>query len=291
MNVHQCKSVVVDAWLGIWRNKLATIGAILLMVICLVSLTVFLMTRVLFQDVRAYVDSQVSLKVYVSTSVDTEDVAAVLEKQPYVESLSIEKGDDTLKKLAFFFEEKKTLLEAFERGKVNDAIQIELKDGQQMAAVAQKLETIDAIEKVVYPQSLATYMQQASQKMTLYSTITLLILFVCAFTMLFVTSHSTVTLRQKELKVKLLVGMNPAVLRVQFYIESILLTLMSSLLSFAICIGLYNVMQGFVDTFIPFLTGWSWSDIWMAFSISVLSIMVVALVAYEVTTRKWLRHG
>ncbi len=291
MNVHQYKSILTDAWLGIWRNKLATIGSILLMMICLVSLTLFLLTRVLFQDVSAYIDSQVSLKVYVSTSVPTEDVAAVLEKQPYVKSLSIEKGDDTLKKLSFFFEDKQELLEAFEKGKVNDAIQIELKDGQQMEVVAQKLQQLDAIEKVIYPQSLATYIQQASQKLTLYSIGILVLLFACTFTMLFVTSHSTIALRQKELKVKLLVGMNPAVLRAQFYVESILLTLMSSFFALFVCFGLYEAMQRFIHTFVPFLTGWTWQDVLVAFSVSGLSVLVIALIAYEVTTRKWLRHG
>lgn len=291
MSNNMMRYVFSDAWNGLLRNKGGSIASVLFIALSMSFIGVFFLVRVLVSDVTDYLNTQLSMKVYVEQSVSTEEVAQVLQSKDFVKSVEIEEGDELLDRLSFFFTERDYLLEAFTDGKVNDAIRLTLTDTTNIVEVATVLEQVNGIEKVVYPQELAVTLQSSLDKMTLYGSIITLILIIVTFLMIYTTFHLALYRREKELKVKLLVGMNPQILRLQFLLEGLLLALVGALLTAGIIYLVYSIVFSSLDTFLPFLTATTTADYWLSYSIAVGAGVLMCLAASYFATRKWIRHA
>lgn len=291
MNNNMIRYVVSDAYTGLMRNKGGSIASVLFVALSISFIGIFLLIRVLVSDVTDYLDTQLSMKVYVEQSVATEDVANILQEKSFVEDVTIEKGADLLERLSFFFEKRAYLLDAFSKGEVNDAIRLSLKDTDNMEQVAQYLESVNGIEKVVYPQQLATLLQQSMTKLTGYGLVISLILIVVTFLMIYTTFHLALYRREKELKIKLVVGMNPQILRLQFLLEGFFLACIGAGIAFFFVYGIYQLAFASLDEFLPFITAITTADLWRCISISIAVGLVMCLCASYLATRKWIRHA
>lgn len=291
MNNNMTRYVVSDACTGLIRNKGGSIASVLFVALSISFIGIFFLLRVLISDVTDYLDTQLSMKVYVEQTVPTKEVADVLQDKSFVEDVTIEKGDDLLDRLSFFFTKRDYLLDAFEDGKVNDAIRLTLKDTDNMEQVAKALEEVNGIEKVVYPQQLATMLQQSLTKVTVYGIVISIILAVVTFFMIYTTFHLALYRREKELKVKLLVGMNPQILRLQFLLEGLIIAIVGAVIATFIIYGVYQFAFASLDEFLPFLTAITKADLWGCMSISFIAGIVMCLCASYMATRKWIRHA
>lgn len=291
MNNNMTRYVFSDALTGLMRNKGGTFASVLFVALSISFIGIFLLLRVLVSDVTNYLDTQLSMKVYVEQNVSTEEVAQVLQDKSFIEEVSIEKGDDLLDRLSFFFAKRDYLLDAFADGKVNDAIRLTLKDTENMEQVSKALTDVDGIEKVVYPQQLATMLQQSLAKVTLYGSVISIVLAVVTFSMIYTTFHLALYRREKELKVKLLVGMNPQILRLQFLLEGLLIAVIGAVIASGIIYGIYRFAFASLDEFLPFITSITTTDLWNCISISLMSGIIMCLAASYMATRKWIRHA
>lgn len=291
MNSNMIRYVFSDAWNGLLRNKGGTIASVLFVALSMSFIGVFLLIRVLVSDVTDYLNTQLSMKVYVEQSISTEEVAQILADKSFVKSVTVEDGDELLDRLSFFFSERAYLLDAFSDGKINDAVRLTLNDHADMDEVAKSLEQMKGIEKVVYPQELATLLQKSLTKMTLYGTIISIVLVVITFLMIYTTFHLALYRREKELKVKLLVGMNPQVLRGQFLLEGLILAVIGAILASGIVFTLYKMVFSSLDTFMPFLTAITTADFWSCLVGAIIIGLLMCLCASYFATRKWIRHA
>ena len=78
-----------------------------------------------------------------------------------------------------------------------------------MSMIAENLEQINGITKVIYPQQMAEMLANWLTKIEVYGTLAIVIFFVLAFVMVYITFHLASYQRNRELKVKLYLGMNP----------------------------------------------------------------------------------
>ncbi|MBQ0138308.1 MAG: permease-like cell division protein FtsX [Kurthia sp.] len=291
MNNDMTRYVASDACTGLMRNKGGSIASVLFVALSISFIGIFLLLRVLVSDVTDYLDTQLSMKVYVEQSISTEEVAHVLQDKRFVADVAIEKGDDLLDRLSFFFAKRDYLLDAFSGGKVNDAIRLTLTNADDMEQIAKSLEEVNGIEKVVYPQELATLLQKFLSKMTMYGVIISVILIIVTFFMIYTTFHLALYRREKELKVKLLVGMNPAILRLQFLLEGLLIGICGAIIAAFIVYGAYQFAFASLDEFLPFISAITTSDLWNCIGLAVLGGLVMCVCASYLATRKWIRHA
>lgn len=291
MNSNMLRYLLSDASTGLMRNKGGTIASILFIALSMSFVGIFLLLRVLVGDVTSYLNTQLSMKVYIEQSVSTEEVAKVLEDKSFVKSIAIEEGDDLLDRLSFFFEKRDYLLDAFADGKVNDAIRLTLHNAEDMDEVATALQQIEGIEKVVYPQQLAILLQQSLEKLTLYGMIISVVLVVVTYLMIYTTFHLALYRREKELKVKLLVGMNPKLLRTQFLIEGFMLSFIGAIFASAITYSVYHFAFASLNQLVPFLNAITAGDLWLCLSIAIAMGIIMSLLASYFATRKWIRHA
>lgn len=278
-----------DMKLGLKRNKGSAIASISLLFIALLLIGCLLLTRAFVQDTVQYVESQLAMKVYVKDGL-VEDVAAILSKQSYTNDIEIETGAQMIEGLAFFFQGKVHLLDAFTNGSVADAVKFQVADKSLMPMIAEKLEKITGITKVVYPQQMAEILSDWIVKIELYGIISLIIFFVLAFIMVYITFHLAMYQRNRELKVKLFLGINPQLVRLQFLLEGVVLGVTGAVLAVLSMIVLYMTVFNEIQQAIPFIGQLTVLDLIIVITIQLVIGVVLSLVASYMSTRKLIEH-
>ena len=278
-----------DMKLGLKRNKGSAIASISLLFIALLLIGCLLLTRAFVQDTVQYVESQLAMKVYVKDGL-VEDVAAILSKQSYTNDIEIETGAQMIEGLAFFFQGKVHLLDAFTNGSVADAVKFQVADKSLMPMIAEKLEKITGITKVVYPQQMAEILSDWIVKIELYGIISLIIFFVLAFIMVYITFHLAMYQRNRELKVKLFLGINPQLVRLQFLLEGVVLGVTGAVLAVLSMIVLYMTVFNEIQQAIPYIGQLTVLDLIIVITIQLVIGVVLSLVASYMSTRKLIEH-
>lgn len=291
MSKSELRYVLSDAYIGIKRNKGGAIASLLFTALSMSFIGIFLLFRIVVGGATDYVSSQLAMKVYVSQNMSTSELATILEEKDFVKHVDIEKGEDLVNRLSFFFDKRAYLLDAFQNGQVNDAIRIQLKNSQQIDDVAQVLRGVHGIDKVVYPQELAQLLQKILAKMTFYGIAITAILLIVTFFMIYMTLHLALYKRHQELKVKLLVGMNPAVLRCQFLVEGFSLAIGGAIISTVVTLVSYHFFFSALQTFFVFLTPITSEHLWLCILIEILLGISMSLLASYLATRKWINNA
>lgn len=289
MNKHHFNYMLDDMKLGLKRNRGSAIASTALLFIELLLIGCLLLTRAFVEDAVDYVESQLAMKVYVEEGL-AEDVAAILDKQSYADHIEIETGAQMVEGLAFFFQGKEHLLEAFTNGSVEDAVKFQVNDKSLMPTIAENLEGITGITKVVYPQQMAEVLSKWIVKIELYGTISLIIFFVLAFIMVYITFHLAMYQRNRELKVKLFLGMNPQLVRLQFLLEGVVLGVAGAVMALVLTIVLYTTVFQKTQQAIPYIGHLTMTDLMVVIIVQFIVGVVLSLAASYMSTRKLIEH-
>lgn len=289
MNKHHFNYMLDDMKLGLKRNRGSAIASTSLLFIALLLIGCLLLTRAFVEDAVDYVESQLAMKVYVEDGL-AEGVAAILDKQSYANHIEIETGAQMVEGLAFFFQGKEHLLEAFTNGSVEDAVKFQVNDKSLMPTIAENLEGVTGITKVVYPQQMAEVLAKWIVNIELYGTIALIIFFVLAFIMVYITFHLAMYQRNRELKVKLFLGMNPRLVRLQFLLEGVVLGVAGAVTAIILTIVLYTTVFQKIQQAIPYIGQLTVTDLMVVVIVQFIVGVVLSLAASYMSTRKLIEH-
>jgi cell division transport system permease protein len=252
MNVikNTIKYYLRDAREGIQRNVGAAIATIFLIFISLSITGALFLLKTSIDDVVGFLNSQVKIKVFVDTSMDTEQMADILKSKNFVQSARIETKEETLNRLKNFFEGKEYLFVAFQDSNMPDTIIVELTNKEDIALAAEELKRINGITDVIYAQKFAQTMLSWTYRANQYGVGLLLTFIFASFLTVGLAINLALYQRQKDIRVKLLLGAKPSHVRGQFLFEGWLLGLIGSILaSFTIYLiyqyGLYQLQLNF----------------------------------------------
>lgn len=291
MNRQLLNYLAADSWQGLKRNPGSTVASISLIVLALLLVGALLSVRLFMDDAIDYIESQLTMKVYVEKGLEVEEVAAVLADKAFVEQAAVESGDRALDKLAFFFNGKEHLLEAFENDVMLDAVKLQVSDKKDMERIAKELESISGIEQVVYPQKLAVTLDLWVTRLERYGTAAAIVFFAIAFGMVYQTFHLAVYKRQQELAVKLFVGMNPKAVQAQFLLEGALLSIFGAGIAMAATtVFQLAVLKPFQQA-LPFSGQLETSELFTVLALQLLSALALGAAASFLSTRKRIAHG
>ncbi len=285
MNKHHLKYMLEDTKQGLKRNRSSSIASAVLLCIALCLIGVVLLTRMFLSDTIDYIESQLAMKVYVEEGL-VEQIADILQEQSYVTSVEIETGEEMINGLAFFFKGKEHLLEAFTDGSVEDAVKFQIKDESLMSMIAENLEQINGITKVIYPQRMAEMLASWLTKIEVYGTLAIVIFFVLAFVMVYITFHLASYQRNRELKVKLYLGMNPNLVRMQFLLEGLVLGLLGGIVAIGLIVVMYNIVFVKIQQEIPYIGQVSATEVFIVVCIQFVVAVAISLLASHFSTRK-----
>ena len=289
MNKHHLKYMLEDTKQGLKRNRSSSIASAVLLCIALCLIGFVLLTRTFLADTIDYIESQLAMKVYVEEGLVAQ-IANVLEEQSYVTAVEIETGNQMIDNLSFFFKGKEHLLEAFTDGSVADAVKFQIKDESLMPVIAQNLEQINGITKVVYPQQMAEVLASWLTKIEVYGTIAIIVFFILAFVMVYITFHLACYQRNRELKVKLFLGMNPQLVRMQFLLEGLVLGLVGGIGAVVIIVVVYNAVFAKVQQEMPYIGQVATGDVAIVVCIQLVVAVAISLLASYFSTRKLINN-
>ncbi|MDI3327266.1 MAG: permease-like cell division protein FtsX [Alicyclobacillaceae bacterium] len=220
-----------DAREGIRRNIWAAIATVLLIFISLSITGLVIVLKMSVDDVVAFLNSQVKIKVFVDPSTNTQQVADMLMRKDFIRSIKVETKEEQLDRLKVFFRDKSYLFESFRDSEMPDAILIELKNAKDAEMVAQSLMRTPGITDVIYGQKFAQTVLTWSKMANRYGILLLIIFIFASFLTTSIAMNLSLYQRQKEIRVKLLLGAKESHVRGQFLFEGFLLGLFGSILA------------------------------------------------------------
>jgi cell division transport system permease protein len=279
-----------DAREGIQRNAGAAIAAAALIFIAMTILGGLMLVRFGLGDLLSYVESQVNIKIYIDPSVDTQQMATILESKSFIKSLEIEKKEQLLERLLLFFQGREHLLNAFQDSIIPDAIVIRLNEGISTLRIVEELRSIPGISQVIYPQQLAETVVKWSALWNRYGLILFVLFTAIAFITVFIAINLALYQRQKEIRVKLLLGAKPMHVRGQFLFEGWLIGLLGSLLASTAIYCIYVYMLFPLERQYPFIFHFSVSALYTMMGGMLAAGSIVGLLASYLSTVKLIKH-
>jgi|GEM_PF-977401 len=290
-NSHLLKYYLRDVQDGIRRNVGAVAATVLLIFISLTITGMMVLLKSGVDDVIRYLNDQVKIKVFVDLDVDTDQVAAILAEQSFVTSVEIETRDDTLSKLQRFFRDMPHLFESFRDSKLPDALMLEVKDKDEVELIATELAKIDGITDVIYAQEFAEQVVTWSRAADTYGLIILLVFFIASILTVSLAMNLSLFRRQKDIRVKLLVGAKESHVRGQFLLEGVIIGFVGSLLAaFAVYVldyfALYKLQIRFSAVF-----EYSSATLNLTLLGMIVFGMLIGLVGTYLSTRKLMTYA
>jgi cell division transport system permease protein len=218
-----------DAREGLGRNLTAAIAAISLIFISLsISGSLYLLQSSIVDNVLGYLNSQVKIKLFVDPSADANQIADVLKSKSFVKSVEIETKEEALDRLKLFFQGKQYLLEAFRISDFPDSITLELKDKNETESVAEQLKTVPGITDIIYAQKFAQSVLHTTRTANRYGAVIVGLFLLASVLTVGMAIKLATYQREKEIRVKLLLGAKETHVRGQFMFEGFILGLVGS---------------------------------------------------------------
>lgn len=281
-----------DAREGISRNKGAAFATVLLIFISLTITGVAILFKSSVNDIVTYLNGQVKIKVFVDTTiVNTKDVENILKKNPYIASTSIETKEETLEKLKPLFDNKDYLFKAFQKSHLPDAIIIDLKDKKDIEIVAKELKKTNGISDVIYAQKFAQKLIQWTTTINTYGIVVVGVFILSSFLTVSISINLALYQRQKDIRVKLLLGAKEKHVRAQFLFEGFLLGMIGSLLASFVLYFIYQ--QVLFQLQVKFSTIFFFNDNYI--NIVMLAIVVggslIGVLGSFLSTRRLMKHA
>lgn len=276
---------------GIKRNSTAAIATILLIFISLSITGSVLIMKTGLDSLTNFLSSQVKIKIFVDSSINTQEIAQILKSKSFTQKITIETKEETLNRLQQFFQGKTYLFDSFKDSNLPDTILLDLKDKNQIDTVAEGLKSIKGINDVIYAQQYANTIISWSSKSNQYGMIILALMITSAFLTVNVAMHLGLYQRQKEIKVKLLLGAKTSHVRNQILFEGFLLGFIGSILASLTIYILYQYVLYQIQVRFYYIFNFSIQYI----NLIMLSLIscggVIGVLGSYVATRKMLKNG
>lgn len=280
-----------DAKEGIQRNLGAALATILLMVITLTLSGLMYIVKAGVDDVVDYLDKQVSMKLFLTPDTKPEAVANILKTKSFTKDVTIETKEETLARFETLFQGKEYLFQAFQDSSFPDAIRLEVNDTQSVSAIATELKKVKGIDDVVYAQSFAQSILKWEQIVNSYGLLFLGVLAVTAWLTISLTMTLSMHQRQKDIRIKLLLGAKISHVRSQFLLEGGILGIISGVITSLLIYVVYYYGIYEINTHYSFLFDPSTFSIGLVMTGVVLFGIAVGISGSWFATRKMMRYA
>ncbi|PGK51377.1 hypothetical protein CN918_26665 [Priestia megaterium] len=244
-----------DAFQGLKRNGKAFIATVLLIAISLSLMGSFLLINHSATNIISFLETQVKIKVFVEEDANVKDVNQAILDMNGVASTEIESKDDMLKRMKGFFKGKEYLFEAFQDASFPYTILIEAKDENQVDTIASNVENLEGVQDIVYPQTFAKEILKWTNVINRYGVVLLIIFLFISFLTTQLAISLSIQQRQKEFRLKLMLGGKASHVRSQILFEGWIMAFLGSVVAGVIMVILdHAVFQKIMNKF-PFIFG------------------------------------
>lgn len=258
------KYLTREGFRNIWVNRLMSLASVTVLLACLVIIGVGAMAYFNIDALLDKVEAQNVVMVFVDREADSSAVIAVgeqLETLENVETNTFIPKEEALQKQIESIGGDSALFDGLPDNPMPDSYRVTLKDLSQFDASVTAIKAIPNVDSVRENSDLASKLLSVRKAVTIVSIGLVAMLFLVALFIISNTIRITMFSRKLEINIMKAVGATNGFIRWPFFVEGILIGVISSFLSLGVLWGLYELMlTSFADviaglgfSFVPFL--------------------------------------
>lgn len=258
------KYLTREGFRNIWVNRLMSLASVTVLLACLVIIGVGAMAYFNIDALLDKVEEQNVVMVFVDRKADSETVVTVGEQLAQIDNIDtcdfIPK-EEAIKKQIEEMGVDSAIFEGLSDNPLPDTYRVTLKDLAQFDTSVAAIKAVPNVESVRENSDLAGKLLSVRKAVTVVSIGLVAMLFLVALFIISNTIRITMFSRKLEINIMKAVGATNGFIRWPFFVEGILIGIISSVVSLGVLWGLYEVMlKSFSDVlsglgfgFVPFL--------------------------------------
>ena len=248
-----------DAFKSVIRNFSLSLASISCITITLIIVAIAIMASFNVQNFTKEIEKDLTIVIFLNNDATEEDVTSVeqrLRKKPNVDKKSItfeskqEVKEDMQKESEVF----DTVLDEWDDSEspLKDTFQVKVKNVENIALTAKKIEKIDQVNTVRYGEGMVDKMITAFSSIEKVTCGIVIALVVVTIFLIINTIKLTISARRREIGIMRLVGASNFTIKTPFIIEGMILGLLGSIVPIIFTtygyLAFYNHFDGYLFT-------------------------------------------
>ena len=240
----------VTAVQNIWRNGVMSFSSIFAVTITLLLIGVIGVLALNVQDISANIEEGVSIYVKLERNIDSEAELAVGDQinaiNGVTKSTYYTKDQELDKLIEKQGEDGAELFESYrDENPLGAAYEVEVKNSDQIASVAQEIENIENVNTVNYGGESTQSMVKTLHTIQTGGSIFIVGLMIVALFMISNTIKITITTRATEISIMRMVGASNWYIRIPFMLEGMMIGLFGSIIPIILLVYGYGAVYDF----------------------------------------------
>ncbi|MBE6883027.1 MAG: ABC transporter permease [Ruminococcaceae bacterium] len=257
MRAGSFRYLVREGMRSLWVNRLMSLASIGVLVSCLLLIGTSVLFSININSMVGYIENQNEVVVFLDDDMTDEKIKEIEEKIDLIENITditfISKEEGLAEQMEIFGEDKEYFQGLIEDNPIPDSFNIRMKNLDILDDTLAKLEEIDGVYQVNAPTEVAGIVVNLKNIVSIAGIVVVGILITVSFLIIANTIKITVFNRRKEIGIMKYVGATDGFIRLPFFIEGLMLGLISGLFAY----GLLAVGYYYLYTQIALVyTGW-----------------------------------
>ena len=264
MRAGSLKYLTREGFRNIWVNRMMSIASVTVLMACLVIIGIGSMLYFNINSLLDIVEAQNIVMVYVDYEADDLEASQVgidIKNIPNIAECEFIPKEDAFQKQIDEMGSDSAIFEGITESPLPDAYRVTVSDLTQYALTVEQIKAVENVMNVRENSDLASKLVSIRQAVTVVSAGIVLMLFLVALFIISNTIRITMYSRKLEINIMKAVGATNGFIRWPFFVEGILLGLISSVVSLLLLWGIYelivyafsSVVTMFGFTFVPFI--------------------------------------
>lgn len=239
------KYLTHEGFRNIWVNRLMSLASVTVLLACLVIIGVGSMAFFNINALLDRVEAQNVVMVYLEMNADDATVTSVgeeLSALPNVATCEFVSKEDAFAQQVESLGGDSSIFEGLNGNPLPDAYKVTLADLSQFDATVDQIKAIEHVDTVRENSDLASRLVSVRRAVTILSVGVVVLLFLVALFIIANTIRITMFSRKLEINIMKAVGATNGFIRWPFFVEGILLGVISAIVSLGVLWGLYELI-------------------------------------------------
>lgn len=239
------KYLTREGFRNIWVNRLMSLASVTVLMACLVIIGVGSMLYFNINALLDKVEAQNVVMVYINyetSDVDTSQVGIDIKNVPNVKSCEFIPKEDAFQKQIEQMGADSAIFEGFDESPLPDAYRVSVDDLTLYEQTVAQIKSIPNVMNVRENGELASKLVSIRRAVTIVSAGLVAMLFLVALFIISNTIRITMYSRKLEINIMKAVGATNSFIRWPFFVEGVLLGVISSIVSILLLWGIYELI-------------------------------------------------
>ena len=257
------KYLTREGFRNLWVNRLMTLASVTVLLACLVIIGVGSMMYFNLNSLLDKVEEQNVIMVFAQQDADdlaVSELGIQLQNLENVAESEFIPKEDAFQKQIESLGADNVIFEGIKENPLPDAYKVTLKDLSLFSTTVDSIKALDTVDQVRENSDLASRLLSVRKAISAVSFGLFVLLFLVALFIISNTIRITMFSRKLEISIMKAVGATPSFIRLPFFVEGVLIGILSGVLSFGILWGVYELIVHFFENaitalgfqFIPF---------------------------------------